>query len=225
MVFRANKNQKQEVQLYHLRPHSDLSVQFIPCEEINLAAFHEMVVNAFKKEYNHISCMIMEGTNQSPPTVTWSAYILENKWYPKFDPLVIFDESLFIQWITKLTQLGWEKGGISIRMDNPCNEVTKIKNKNLFARTMKKMEAHQQGPLTHKRMAEESSGPEYNNLEVYSEQILQKYRMNSGYNQIHPVFLDPTNVDQYILLIMGNVEKCAKDLVSGELLTASHLLL
>ncbi|EFP77500.2 uncharacterized protein PGTG_03456 [Puccinia graminis f. sp. tritici CRL 75-36-700-3] len=132
-------------------------------------------------------------------------------------------------------------------MDNPRNEVSKARKEDLLARTMKRLDARQQGPsqgrsqrargtspngsdevfihlsdcfdnirLIHGRCSEQedSSGPEFEDLEVYSDQIFEKYPMNTKYNRHYPVYLDPTNPDRYILLTSGNVDIWAKDLCS-----------
>ena len=63
-------------------------------------------------------------------------------------------------------------------------------------------------------LQDDSSGPEFEDLDVHADEIYAKYGMNSDYDRIHPVFLDPTDADWYILLTSGNVDKWAKALVS-----------
>ncbi|KNE95447.1 hypothetical protein PSTG_11301 [Puccinia striiformis f. sp. tritici PST-78] len=61
---------------------------------------------------------------------------------------------------------------------------------------------------------EGSSGPNFTALDNQIDEIYQKYGMNTEYNWIHPVYLNPLDADQYILLTSGNVEIWAKALVN-----------
>ncbi|PLW15402.1 hypothetical protein PCANC_10690 [Puccinia coronata f. sp. avenae] len=169
--------------------------------------------------------MIANGTSSNPSTMTWTAYILKNKKFPKSAPISIFDNVSLTQWLNKINFAQQSKGGVMIRMDNPCNEVLPACKEDLLARTMKRINARCDGPPTTAKRArrsgdhspadsdeESSSGPEFNNLDVHSDEIYAKYGMNSDYDRVHPVFLDPTNANRYILLTSGNVDKWAKAL-------------
>ncbi|PLW05279.1 hypothetical protein PCASD_26110 [Puccinia coronata f. sp. avenae] len=61
---------------------------------------------------------------------------------------------------------------------------------------------------------EPSSDVGFQDLNVYGDQILAKYGMNTKYNQFHPIYLHPTNSKLYFPLTSGNVEKWAKALRS-----------
>jgi len=70
------------------------------------------------------------------------------------------------------------------------------------------------GLIPHGCLQEDSSDVEFDDLDIYVDQIYAKYGMNANYDRIHPVYLHPTNPDQYILLTSGNVDTWAKALVS-----------
>ncbi|KNZ64314.1 uncharacterized protein VP01_1041g4 [Puccinia sorghi] len=53
----------------------------------------------------------------------------------------------------------------------------------------------------------------FNNIDVHIDTIYSKYRMNAEYDCIHPIYLNPTNSNQYILLTSGNVNTWARALV------------
>jgi hypothetical protein len=57
--------------------------------------------------------------------------------------------------------------------------------------------------------------PEFEDLDVHVDEIFAKYGMVKDYDQIHPVYLDPTNPDCFLLLTSGNVIKWAQKLVSS----------
>ncbi|KAI9604162.1 hypothetical protein H4Q26_003775 [Puccinia striiformis f. sp. tritici PST-130] len=175
--------------------------------------------------------MIMEGTTASPPTVNWTASIFKNSAWPKSNPQPIDDEEAFTRWITEIKRSCQGRGVVEVRMENPKDEVKKANKEELVARTIQQMEACRTGPLNRKSRVsgasnwpstafdvdseeEGSSGPDFTVLDNQINEIYQKYGMNTEYDRIHPVYLNPLDTDQYILLTPGNVEIWAKALVN-----------
>jgi hypothetical protein len=70
---------------------------------------------------------------------------LKNKRFPKVNPHHIFDLVSFGQWFDEISSSRSTNGGVIIRMDNPRNEVSKARKEDLLARTMKRLDARQQG--------------------------------------------------------------------------------
>ncbi|PLW37415.1 hypothetical protein PCASD_09916 [Puccinia coronata f. sp. avenae] len=202
-----------------LKPRSDLTVVLVPNKNLTLKFLHDRVASKCDKDFNKISCMILDGTHSSPPTITWSGYILKNKKYPKSNPLIIFDECSFCQWISEISSSGHNKGGIIIWMDNPKDEQTRVHKENLLARMMKQLDACRQGPSAWAHESEvkaddelDAPEPEFEDLDVHVDEIFAKYGMVKDYDQIHPVYLDPTDPDRFLLLTSGNVIKWAQKL-------------
>ncbi|PLW13064.1 hypothetical protein PCASD_18222 [Puccinia coronata f. sp. avenae] len=105
-------------------------------------------------------------------------------------------------------------------MENPQTAKTRAHKEDLLARTLKRKEARNHGSNRRSARAmgdseeEPSSDVEFQDLDVYGDEILAKHGMNAEYNRYHPVYLDPTNNTQYIPLTSGNLEKWAKALRS-----------
>ncbi|PLW20148.1 hypothetical protein PCANC_11677 [Puccinia coronata f. sp. avenae] len=81
---------------------------------------------------------------------------------------------------------------------------------------MKQLDACQQGPSGQARSSEEGGDEgvapdaEFGDLDVCVDNIFDKYgAMVKDYDQIHPVYLDPTNPNRFLLLTSGNVIKWA----------------
>ncbi|PLW08270.1 hypothetical protein PCANC_27674 [Puccinia coronata f. sp. avenae] len=218
LVFLSDKNKCNETSWVPLKPISDLSVLFNSRNNVTWEGFVKMIADECNKDYNYIGRMISDGTHSSPATMTWTAFILKNKKLPKNSLLTIFDNVSLVQWMSEINNSQQSKGGLMIRMDNPRDEVTRAHRENLLAKTMKRIDSRHKQPHKKDKPAnacsdeELSSGPEFDDLDVHSNDIYTKYGVNADYDQIHPVFLDPTNADRYILLTSGNVDKWAKAL-------------
>ncbi|KAI9607355.1 hypothetical protein H4Q26_005874 [Puccinia striiformis f. sp. tritici PST-130] len=172
----------------------------------------------------------LTATGQAVTTVNWTASIFNNSAWPKSNPQPIDDKEAFTRWITEIKRSCQSRGGVEVRMENPKDEVKKANKEKLVAQTIKQMEARRTGPLNRKSRVsgasngpltafdvdseeEGSSGPNFTALDNQIDEIYQKYGMNTEYNWIHPVYLNPLDADQYILLTSGNVEIWAKALL------------
>ncbi|KAA1101293.1 hypothetical protein PGT21_015856 [Puccinia graminis f. sp. tritici] len=89
--------------------------------------------------------MIHEGTHCSLPTITWSAYILKNRKYPKSTPLLLFDPTSFSQWIDEIKLTKKTKGGVFVRMENSKDKLARARKEDLVAKTMKRFDARHKG--------------------------------------------------------------------------------
>ncbi|KAH9447929.1 hypothetical protein Pst134EB_021920 [Puccinia striiformis f. sp. tritici] len=228
-ILYCPEKKKSKVSWVAVRP-SDVSVSFNTRDHMDLLAFQHAVADECNKSISSTGKMIMEGTTASPQAVNWTACIFKNSAWPKANPQPINNEEAFARWITEIKRSCQARGGVEVRMENPKDEVKKANNKELVARTIKRMEARRTGPLNRKsRMSgvptalstafdgdseeEASSGPDFTALDNQIDKIYQKYGMNTEYDRIHPVYLNPLDADQYILLTSGNVEIWAKALV------------
>ena len=73
-------------------------------------------------------------------------------------------------------------------------------------------------------LQEKSNGPDLSGLNLYLELIYKKHMINTNYDCIHPVHLDPADATRYILLTPGNMEVWAQALVSDKyFVQALHL--
>ncbi|PLW19631.1 hypothetical protein PCASD_18194 [Puccinia coronata f. sp. avenae] len=185
IVYISEKNPKSKKNSWvALKPCSDLTVVLVPNKNLTLKFLHDRVASKCDEDFNKISRMILDGTHSSPPTITWSGYILKNKKYPKSNPLIIFDECSFRQWISKISSSGHKKGGIIIQMDNPKDEQTRVHKENLLAWTMKQLDACRQGPSARAHESEvkaddelDAPEPEFEDLDVHVDEIFAKYGM------------------------------------------------
>jgi len=136
-------------------------------------------------------------------------------------PLIIFDDVSFKQWVNEISVSHLTKGGVTITMDNPRTKAAHARKEDLLAKTIKRFDARLQGPSCCKGKktgtvaigrsdSEASSDGEFDDLDVYADEIYAKYGVNTEYDRFHPVYLDPTNADQYILLTSGNVDLWAR---------------
>ncbi|PLW57446.1 hypothetical protein PCANC_01786 [Puccinia coronata f. sp. avenae] len=218
IVYISEKNPKsKKTSWVALKPFSNLTVVLVPNKNLTLKFLHDRVASKCDEDFNKISRMILDGTHSSPPTITWSGYILKNKKYPKSNPLIIFDECSFRQWISEISSSGHKKGGIIIQMDNPKDEQTRVHKENLLAWTMKQLDACRQGPSARAHESEvkaddelDAPEPEFEDLDVHVDEIFAKYGMVKDYDRIHLVYLDPTDPDRFLLLTSGNVIKWAQ---------------
>ncbi|KNZ51769.1 uncharacterized protein VP01_3818g1, partial [Puccinia sorghi] len=147
---------------------------------------------------NYIGEIIIDGTHSSPGTINWSAS--------------------FVQFIKAIT---------SSKLHHSHGQTSKqsFPSTQTGAKTMKRIKAHTQGPSTSctvwatgmsdiETNGDNSSNVEFEDLDIYIDHIYAKNGMNTGYDWVNPVYLHPTNPDEYILLTRGNLNTWAKALVS-----------
>ncbi|EFP86027.2 uncharacterized protein PGTG_11983 [Puccinia graminis f. sp. tritici CRL 75-36-700-3] len=142
--------------------------------------------------------MIHEGTHCSLPTITWSAYILKNRKYPKSTPLLLFDPTSFSQWIDEIKLTKKTKGGVFVRMENSKDKLARARKEDLVAKTMKRFDARHKGASRGKGRRgpviagvssdeeDKSSDGDFEDLDVHVDKIYAKYGMNTEYDHIHP---------------------------------------
>ncbi|KAA1136666.1 hypothetical protein PGTUg99_036842 [Puccinia graminis f. sp. tritici] len=212
-LYLSERTRRNSVNWVPVKPISDLSVTFNTNDNITLNHFQEIIAKKCNDDYDNIGRMIHEGTHCSSPTITWSAYILKNRKYPKSTPLRLFDPTSFSQWIDEIKLTKQTKGGVFVRMENPKDKLARARKEDLVAKTMKRFDARHEGASRGKgRRGPVVAGASSDEVYVHVDKIYSKYGMNTEYDRIHPVYLDPTNADRYILLTAGNVDKWAKDL-------------
>lgn len=148
IFYLLEKNKQNQTVWVSLKPLSDLLVLFNTQENPSWDGFVSMISKEFNKDYNYMGKMIADGTSNNPTTMTLTAHILKNKKFPKSAPLNIFDNFLLTQWLNEINFSQQSKGGVMIRMDNPCNEVVQACKEDLLARTMKHINARHKGPPT-----------------------------------------------------------------------------
>ncbi|OAV92274.1 hypothetical protein PTTG_27680 [Puccinia triticina 1-1 BBBD Race 1] len=199
-IYCSEKTRRNTTNWVPVRPISDLSVTFNSHNNLSWANFRNLIAEECNRDYNHLGKTIVEGTTSSPATMTWTAYILKNKKFPKMNPHPLFDDVSFNQWTQEICSSKQAKGGVIIQMDNPKNKIMRARKEDLLAKTMKRIEARQRGPSTSRSLKTmgdsdevDSSDVEFDDLDIHVDQIYTKYGMNSDYNRIHPVYLDPTN--------------------------------
>ncbi|POW07906.1 hypothetical protein PSTT_07981 [Puccinia striiformis] len=203
-ILYCPEKKKSKVSWVAVRP-SDVSVSFNTRDHMDLLAFQHAVADECNKSISSTGKMIMEGTTASPQAVNWTACIFKNLAWPKANPQPINNEEAFARWITEIKRSCQARGGVEVRMENPKDEVKKANNEELVARTIKRMEARRTGPLNQNQECRESplrfqlrsmgieasSGPDFTALDNQIDEIYQKYGMNTEYDRIHPVYLNP----------------------------------
>ncbi|WAQ86417.1 hypothetical protein PtA15_7A143 [Puccinia triticina] len=222
-IYCSEKTKRNATNWVAVRPKSELSVTFNTRNNVSLSGFQKMIADKCNEQYNCLGQIIHEGTIGSPSTITWNVYILSNKKFPKKNSHHLFDELSFNQWITEINTSKQTKGGVVILMDNPRNAAVHARKEDLVAKTIKRMEARQLGPVGPSRRSQralgdsdvgESSDVEFKDLDIYTNQIYAKYSMNVEYDRFHPAYPDPTNADRYIPLTSGNIDIWAKAMCS-----------
>ncbi|PLW39518.1 hypothetical protein PCASD_07690 [Puccinia coronata f. sp. avenae] len=96
-IYCAEKTKQNTTNWVTLKPNSDLSVTFNTHGNPSLGAFRKLIADHCNSEYNLIGKIIQDGTTTEPPTITWDAYILKNKRFPKNSPLALLDDIMFNQ--------------------------------------------------------------------------------------------------------------------------------
>ncbi|KNE90540.1 hypothetical protein PSTG_16002 [Puccinia striiformis f. sp. tritici PST-78] len=231
VLYCSEKSRKNTLNWIPVRSHADLGVTLTYGEKLTWEGFQLLIGTECDKSHNYIGRLIQEGSASFPATIAWSGYILGHKTFPKSSPHHLFDEISFKQWIDAINASPKQnKGGIIIRMDDPRTTIKHARQENLLAKTMKRIDARTLAPSGTKSMKaqgdsehEDSSDVEFDDLDVHVDNIYKKYGMNSEYDRVHPVYPDPTDPDQYILLTAGNVDVWAKALslrVAGVSITA-----
>ncbi|WAQ89478.1 hypothetical protein PtA15_11A167 [Puccinia triticina] len=161
---------------------------------------------------------IQDGTNSIPPTITWVAYILRNDEWSKLTPTAIPDESAFCSWMDALFTTRARKGGILMTMENLQKKLDRAHKDDLLSRNILK-EKSRQSALSQSHAPdscleeENSSCEEYEDLELYVDQIYNKYLINTEFDLLLPSYPNPVDPEKYILLLNANVDIWAKALV------------
>jgi hypothetical protein len=144
-IYCAEKTKQNTTNWVTLKPNYDLSVTFNTHGNPSLGAFRKLIADHCNSEYNSISKIIQDGTTTEPPTITWDAYILKNKRFPKNSPLALLDDITFNQWIQEINSSKLTKGGVALQMENPRTAKTRAHKEDLLARTLKRKEACNHG--------------------------------------------------------------------------------
>ncbi|KAA1095740.1 hypothetical protein PGTUg99_027657 [Puccinia graminis f. sp. tritici] len=173
-----------------VRSSPNLTVTFNTRDNVNWVGFQHLVADKSNRQYNNIARLILDGTNRSPPTITWRAYVIKNREWTKSNLQPLSDQASFLRWIFAINESKQAKGGVILEMSNPQNQQTRARAEDLLAMT-----------------EHDSDGPEFSALDLRIEEIYAQHAVNTDYDRIHPVFLDPANHERYILLTSGNVQQ------------------
>ncbi|KAA1088044.1 hypothetical protein PGTUg99_022965 [Puccinia graminis f. sp. tritici] len=154
----------------------------------------------------------------SPPSITWSAYILRNSDWAKGEACVI-DEDSFSDWITAINNSKGRapKGGVVIEMENPSSKSDQARKSDLLTQTVRRNKSQRpRGSGTVRLESEPPSSDEAlqcssdeGGLRLHMDMIYEKYAKNVDYDPTHLVYLHPTDQDRYVVLTLGQVEKWA----------------
>jgi hypothetical protein len=127
------------------------------------------------------------------------------------------------EWLNMACELGQSKVGLAIRMTNPAKIAQQAEMEDLFAAQAIRDEAawvassKQKAPNAPGDSEEEESDKlnptEWDSINLHMKHIYATHLVNMAYNRHTPVFIDPQNHNQYILLTVTAFSKWAKALV------------
>ncbi|WAQ86194.1 hypothetical protein PtA15_6A826 [Puccinia triticina] len=200
------------------QPKTGCSVTFNPAK-ISWTTFKSIIKEEASLKYKHMGQKIDEGTESDPLTITWSAYILRNKDWPKSSPINIHEDRTFKSWMKEIVESRRKKGGIQLRKLNPQDELKQARKEDLLAKNVLKGQSRLASSSQSQRRGrgpdsndkeENSSCDEYKDLELYIDQIYEKYAINAHYNPLLPSYPNQVDPAKYILLTNANVDVWAK---------------
>ena len=211
---------KEPVWVCFRQPRSGCLVHFNPAE-ISWSTFQTIVKDAASVKYKHMGHKIEEGTNSTPWTINWSAYILRDDEWPKSSPTDMHEEAAFSAWMEYIVASGRNQGGIQIMMENPQEEATRARKEDLLTKNVLKAQSRLSTTSQSQRRGhrldsdvdeENSSSDEYEDLEIYANQIYEKYAIIQHYDPLLPSYPHPADPERYIILSSANVDVWAKAL-------------
>ncbi|PLW07084.1 hypothetical protein PCASD_24053 [Puccinia coronata f. sp. avenae] len=205
---KLTKAKKTEVKWIAYEQKKDSAVTFNP-QHIDLATFQKLVSKENGKSFGTMPHKIEEGTKATPPTITWGAFILRNKDWPKASPNLIANNEDFQSWLTAINKARAKRGGIVLTMENPGLRDQLAHKEAVSAKSMRV--ASMSGPV--ESDGDKLSCEDLDYLEVYIEMIYKKYTIKEEYNAYIPCYPHPTDSERFILLTGDNTELWAKDLV------------
>ncbi|OAV99807.1 hypothetical protein PTTG_25302 [Puccinia triticina 1-1 BBBD Race 1] len=228
---RQNKQKK----LVHKAIQSAKALALIfDCRTITYASFLQQIGVVASRDHSNAARVLNEGTNSSPPTIFWTAYINSNKDWPNSSPRPLSDHTAFTSWIDSITVKKANKGGVSMSMQSPGQKIAIAKGNDLLAETVRRNEARAVTQASRARACLTQSGSlgtgsiddidsegdscdeEFEARAIIKEDILNKYKRNTGVDPSHPVYPDPTDINQYIILTPANVALWAKAMHNQE---------
>ncbi|PLW15915.1 hypothetical protein PCASD_19867 [Puccinia coronata f. sp. avenae] len=209
---KLTKAKKTEVKWIAYKQKKDSAVTFNP-QHIDLATFQKLVSKESGKSFGMMPHKIEEGTKATPPTITWGAFILQNKDWPKASPNLIANNEDFQSWLTAINEERAKRGGIVLTMENPGLRDQLAYKEAVLAKSVRAASrvASTSGPV--ESDGDNSSCEELDDLEVYIEMIYKKYAIKEEYNAYIPCYPHPTDSERFILLTGDNTELWAKDLL------------
>jgi hypothetical protein len=113
-VTKSKKTKVKWVAYKHLR---DLAVTFNP-EGIDWTSFQKIVRIESRKSFSTMPSMIEEQSKSNLPSITWCAFILQNKEYAKGTPIVISSNYNFQKCMDCIVESKAKRGGIILTMEN-----------------------------------------------------------------------------------------------------------
>ncbi|KAA1069814.1 hypothetical protein PGT21_033726 [Puccinia graminis f. sp. tritici] len=171
-----------------VRSSPNLSVTFNTRDNVNWVGFQHLVADESNRQYNNIARMILDGTNSSPPTITWRAYVIKNREWTKSNPQPLTDQASFLRWIFAINESKQAKGGVILEMSNPRNQQTRARAEDLLAMTVRRMDARQRGPSAGNvvnagsESEHDVDGPEFSALDLRIEEIYARHGVNTEYD-------------------------------------------
>ncbi|PLW19508.1 hypothetical protein PCASD_18936 [Puccinia coronata f. sp. avenae] len=210
---KVTKAKKAEVKWVAYKHQKDSAVSFNP-EGIDWTNFQKIVRTKSWKSFSTMPSMIEERSKSDPPSITWRAFILQNEEYVKGTLVVIFSDYDFQKWMDCIVENNAKRGGIILTMENLLVKKKLAHMEALLAKSIcaeSSRLASQSGPAASDD--ENSSCQDYEDLDVYLNDIYKTYGINAEFDCKIPCYPHPTDKQKYILLTPDNVELWAKELM------------
>ncbi|PLW37354.1 hypothetical protein PCASD_09639 [Puccinia coronata f. sp. avenae] len=210
---RQTKTKKVEIKWNAYKSIKNLAISF-DTARIDWTTFQKMVRLESGKSFSTMPAKIEEGSKSDPPTITWSAYILRNEDYPKATPVSISSNTDFQNWIQTIIEVRAKRGGIVLTMENPQVKEQLAHKEALLAKSLC-AESSQIASLSRPGASDEenSSCEDYEDLEIYVDEIYNKWGTVGEYDRKLPCFPHPTDSERYVLLTGDAVDTWGKALL------------
>ncbi|PLW11419.1 hypothetical protein PCASD_20201 [Puccinia coronata f. sp. avenae] len=142
------------------------------------------------------------------------------KWAKK-DRVKIGRPSLYHKWLETACDLDRSKVVLAIHMTNPSKVAQWAEMEDLLAAQVLRDEAAQVAASKRKSTKADSDGGEsdeldpedWDNVNVHMHKLFKKHLVNTMYNRLTPIFIDPSNPHRYILLTEEACSTWAKALI------------
>jgi hypothetical protein len=190
------------------------------------AEFQDIVMTACEVAMKNSRGMISDSLAMTTPLIQWAAFI------PQVDGFVLVDEDAYNMWIKTLAQVGNGVAVLSFEMDDPRQEVRRAHQSSVLARVAiqkdaketvnaaNKLKGSNVKPKNDPDLLDKGSNDnveeeiDADDVKLLIRKLYKHHPHDPDYNTLIPVYVDPSNREQFIILTYHACKEWARAIVS-----------